>query len=77
MLDDRKQLSHRQSEVVGYIRRSGPFGQTASQIADAFNTSVQSASTQLRSLYLRGFLDRKTLIQPSGGVEYAYAVVGV
>ena len=47
---------------------------TASELASAWDISVQNASSKLNRFYRSGYLDREEVIADSGGIEFVYSV---
>ena len=63
-------LSTSQRSVVAHVLDN--IDTTASELAIKKCITVQNASVQLKSLCDRGWLDRRELHAPSGGIEWAY-----
>lgn len=63
-------ISQRQVDIVNFIVESGSVSSV--DVANKFNVSIQSASTQLKKLKDIGYLCRRELVQESGGSEYEY-----
>ena len=66
-------LNDYQLEIVRAIRDRGTM--TARQLAARKDITIQSASTQLATLYRRKYLKRKGFNSESGGIEYEYESV--
>lgn len=47
-------------------------GVTSSMVSEQHDISIQNASGQLKTLYLKGYIVREEDVQESGGVEHIY-----
>lgn len=45
---------------------------TTRKLFEIQKTSIENCSVKLQKLYRRGYLQRKEIEQPSGGIEYQY-----
>ena len=68
---DRIKLSKRQLEVFNEVCNIGD-GVSSRQISDRIGVVVQSASNTLNILWMKGYLERRSSIDPTGGVIYLY-----
>ena len=63
-------ISQRQCDIVNFV--VSKFKCFSVDVANKFDISVQSSSTQMKRLYEIGYLDRKEVCSDSGGIEYEY-----
>ena len=63
-------LNKHQRELYDLVQRAGTF--RASLLASTEGISIQNASSQLNTLYRRGYLKRTCISSDTGGNEYFY-----
>ena len=63
-------LNKHQRELYDLVQKAGTF--RASLLAHAEGISIQNASSQLNTLWRRGYLKRTCFSSDSGGNEYFY-----
>ena len=69
-------LTRHESEIVEtiiYLERQSSIG-SSREIARLHGAAVVTISTQLKRLYDKGYLNRKRVADPTGGIMYEYAV---
>ena len=64
-------LTAQQSEVLRFVRKDGE-SVRSSAVAKRFNLSAQHSCMVMDKLYRKGYVDRKSQPQESGGYEYEY-----
>lgn len=67
----RLMLTDNHVETLRYI---GDKGVTSADLAKHQGTIVQASSQLLKNIYSKGYLLRKEMKAPSGGIEYVYWV---
>lgn len=71
----RLMLSENQAKLVNMIRAEGTLSVTARRMADEERVSIQSMSSRLATLWQRGYLERRSSIDETGGIIYLYRSV--
>ena len=59
-------------DLLGAIENHSYPTISSGELADKWDISVQSASTQLVKLWAKGYLEREERIHPTGGIVYRY-----
>lgn len=65
-------LSDHQVKVISRINTLDEPSITSKILSDSMRISLQSASSQLSRLWHKGYLERRSVVQESGGVEHRY-----
>jgi predicted transcriptional regulator len=64
-------LPKKQREIIEWVRTNKEV--RASELSSKLKCSMQSASTRLHALSVKGWLDRRSVKSISGGIEYIYS----
>lgn len=67
-------ITDRQILILEYVE-SGLIPTTSTQVAEEFDISVPNASTQLATLYKKGYLKKKETFSPTGGRLFEYTIL--
>ena len=63
------------ANAVKIIQGIGQGTTTSSKLAAKEGISIPSASAQLKTLYLKGYLKRKEEKDPTGGIVWVYSTI--
>lgn len=68
-------ISDRQLEIIRAMKEIFNNAMLSSDLRDYLGCSIQSASTQLTKLWYTGYIERRTIVDDSGGIKHVYRSV--